>query len=163
VEAGNKPQHTGMKFNPYTPHPASSNAAAAKEMQLPEDASRQHQTDSTLIKALEAGEFASIAELAEQEGIALSYMTRVLRIALLPPDALRGYWPGIGSQRCVSLSSYKPFLPSGVRKHGRDANGPKLPVSAHEELQCDLPTPAVQQWPQHLSIAYVGDADEADV
>jgi hypothetical protein len=83
-----------MKFNPYTPHPASSNAAGAKEMQLPEDASRQHQTDSTLIKALEAGELASNAELAEQEGIAPSYMTRVLRIALLPPVVFEGILAG---------------------------------------------------------------------
>jgi hypothetical protein len=79
-----------MRFNPYTPHPASSNAAATKEMQLPEDASRQHQTDSTLIKALEAGAFSCTAEIAEQEGIAPYYMTRVRRIALLPPDFVEG-------------------------------------------------------------------------
>ena len=52
--------------------------------------------DNTLVKALarafrwkrmlEAGEFATIAELAEREGIAPSYMTRVLRLTLLAPD-----------------------------------------------------------------------------
>lgn len=56
-----------------------------KEMQLPDDAPRQHRTDNTLIKALarafrwkrmlESGEFPSIAEQAEREGIAPSYMT----------------------------------------------------------------------------------------
>ena len=67
-----------------------------KEMQLPEGAMQPRRTDSTLIKALarafrwkrmlESGEFATIAELAEREGIAPSYMTRVLRLTLLAPD-----------------------------------------------------------------------------
>ena len=35
---------------------------------------------------LESGEFATIFELAEREGIAPSYMTRVLRLTLLAPD-----------------------------------------------------------------------------
>ena len=35
---------------------------------------------------LESGEFATIAELAEREGIAPSYITRVLRLTLLTPD-----------------------------------------------------------------------------
>lgn len=37
-------------------------------------------------RILESGEFATIAELAEREGIAPSYMTRVLRLTLLSPD-----------------------------------------------------------------------------
>ena len=58
-----------------------------KEMQLPEGAAQPRRTDSTLVKALarafrwkrmlESGEFATIAELAEREGIAPSYMTRL--------------------------------------------------------------------------------------
>lgn len=67
-----------------------------KEMHLPEGASQTRRTDSTLVKALarafrwkrmlESGEFMSISELAEREGIAPSYMTRVLRLTLLSPD-----------------------------------------------------------------------------
>jgi len=67
-----------------------------KELQLPDGASCQRKMDNTLIKALarafrwkrmlESGEFATIAELAEREGIAPSYMTRVLRLTLLAPD-----------------------------------------------------------------------------
>ncbi|WP_444453001.1 hypothetical protein ACTTAI_18790 [Rhodobacter capsulatus] len=67
-----------------------------KEMQLPEGAAHSPRTDNTLVKALarafrwkrmlESGEFATIAELAEREGIAPSYMTRVLRLTLLAPD-----------------------------------------------------------------------------
>lgn len=33
-----------------------------------------------------SGQFATIAELAEREGIAMSYMTRVMRLTLLAPD-----------------------------------------------------------------------------
>ena len=67
-----------------------------KEMQMPEGASSTRKMDNTLIKALarafrwkrmlESGEFTTIAELAEREGIAPSYMTRVLRLTLLAPD-----------------------------------------------------------------------------
>ena len=66
-----------------------------KEMQLPEGAAHQRKPDSTLVKALarafrwkrmlESGDFATIAELAAREGIAPSYMTRVLRLTLLAP------------------------------------------------------------------------------
>ncbi|MEZ5747468.1 MAG: hypothetical protein R3E00_13045 [Paracoccaceae bacterium] len=67
-----------------------------KEMQLPEGAMHLRRTDNTLVKALarafrwksmlESGEYATIAELAEREGISLSYLTRVLRLTLLAPD-----------------------------------------------------------------------------
>lgn len=67
-----------------------------KEMQVPVGAPQQRKPDNTLVKALarafrwkmmlESGEFATIAELAEREGIASSYMTRVLRLTLLAPD-----------------------------------------------------------------------------
>ena len=67
-----------------------------KEMQLPEGATQPDRTDSSLVKALarafrwkrmlESGEFATIAELAAREGIAPSYMTRVLRLTLLAPN-----------------------------------------------------------------------------
>ena len=51
--------------------------------------------DSTLVKALarafrwkkmlESGQFTTITELAERENLALTYMTRVLRLTLLAP------------------------------------------------------------------------------
>ena len=75
-----------------------------KEMQLPEGGTRPARTDSTLVKALarafrwkrmlESGEFATIAELAEREGIAPSYMTRVLRLTLLSPDIVEAILDG---------------------------------------------------------------------
>ncbi|MCF3975076.1 hypothetical protein [Paracoccus salsus] len=67
-----------------------------QEMQLPDGATQSRRTDSTLLKALarasrwkrmlETGEFATIADLAEREEIAPSYMTRVLRLTMLAPD-----------------------------------------------------------------------------
>lgn len=67
-----------------------------KELQLPDGAAQPRRTDSTLVKALarafrwkrmlESGEFATLAELADREGIAPSYVTRVLRLTLLAPD-----------------------------------------------------------------------------
>ncbi len=75
-----------------------------KEMQLPDGTTQPRQTDNTLIKALarafrwkrmlESGEFTTIAELAECEGIAPSYMTRVLRLTLLSPDIVEAILDG---------------------------------------------------------------------
>lgn len=75
-----------------------------KEMQMPKGATESRRTDSALIKALarafrwkcmlESGEFTTIAELAEREGIAPSYMTRVLRLTLLAPDIVEAILDG---------------------------------------------------------------------
>jgi hypothetical protein len=75
-----------------------------KEMQLTEGAVEARKTDSTLVKALarafrwkrmlESGEFASISELAEREGIAFTYMARVLRLSLLAPDIVEAILDG---------------------------------------------------------------------
>ena len=75
-----------------------------KEMQLPESAAQTRRTDTSLVKALarasrwkrllETGEFATIAELAAREGIAPSYMTRVLRLTLLAPDTVEAILDG---------------------------------------------------------------------
>ena len=75
-----------------------------KEMQLPDGAPSQRKMDNTLVKALarafrwkrmlDSGKFASIAELAEREGIAPSYMTRVLRLTLLAPDIVEAILDG---------------------------------------------------------------------
>ncbi|EAQ26829.1 hypothetical protein [Roseovarius sp. 217] len=75
-----------------------------KEMQLPDGASGHSKMDNTLIKALarafrwkcmlESGEFTTIAELAEREGIAPSYMTRVMRLTLLAPETVEAMVEG---------------------------------------------------------------------
>jgi hypothetical protein len=45
-------------------------------------------------RMLESGEFATIADLAEREGIAPSYMTRVLRLTLLAPEIVEAILDG---------------------------------------------------------------------
>lgn len=90
-----------------------------KEMQLPEGAAQPRRTDNTLVKALarafrwkrmlEAGEFATIAELAEREGIAPSYMTRVLRLTLLAPDIVEAILDGKQGPNVTLARALEPF------------------------------------------------------
>jgi len=90
-----------------------------KEMQLPEGATQSRRTDSSLIKALarafrwkrmlESGEFATIAGLAEREGIAPSYMTRVLRLTLLSPDIIEAILDGKQGPAMTLARVLEPF------------------------------------------------------
>jgi hypothetical protein len=90
-----------------------------KEMHLPDGASSQRKMDNTLVKALarafrwkrilESGEFTTIAELADREGIALSYMTRVLRITLLAPDVVESILIGQHSHEITLATLMNPF------------------------------------------------------
>ena len=75
-----------------------------KEMQLPEGAPAQRRPDDALVKALarafrwkrmlESGDFTTITELAEREGIAPSYITRVVRLTLLAPEIVEAILDG---------------------------------------------------------------------
>ena len=90
-----------------------------KEMQLPEGIKQPRRTDNTLVKALarafrwkrllESGEFATIAELAEHEGIAPSYMTRVLRMVLLAPDIVEAIVDGKQGPEVTLARVLEPF------------------------------------------------------
>ena len=90
-----------------------------KEMQLPEGVKQPRRTDNTLVKALarafrwkqllESGEFATIAELAEREGIAPSYMTRVLRLTLLAPDVVEAILDGRQGSDATLSKLLEPF------------------------------------------------------
>lgn len=90
-----------------------------KEMQLPDGAAQPRRTDNTLLKALarafrwkrmlETGEFATIAELAEREGIAPSYMTRVLRLTLLAPDIVEAILDGKQGPEVTLASVLQPL------------------------------------------------------
>ncbi len=90
-----------------------------KEMRLPDGVTQPRQTDNTLVKALarafrwkrmlETGEFATIVELAEREGIAPSYLTRILRLTLLSPCIVEMILDG-GHVRKVTLARLmEPF------------------------------------------------------
>lgn len=90
-----------------------------KAMQLPESAMPSRRTDSTLVKALarafrwkhmlESGEFATVAELAEREAIAPSYMTRVLRLTLLAPDVIEAILDGQPGSEVTLARVLEPF------------------------------------------------------
>ncbi|MFB2532677.1 hypothetical protein ACEYYA_10950 [Paracoccus sp. p3-h83] len=91
-----------------------------KEMQLPEGAAQARKPDNTLIKALarafrwkrllETGQFATIAELAEHEGIAAPYLTRTMRLAQLAPDVVEAILDG-RQPRHLTLEALRQPLP----------------------------------------------------
>jgi hypothetical protein len=58
---------------------------------------------------LESGEFATIDELAEREGIASSYMTRVLRLTLLAPDIVEAILDGKQGPEVTLARVLEPF------------------------------------------------------
>ncbi|PWE30591.1 hypothetical protein DDZ14_14995 [Maritimibacter sp. 55A14] len=90
-----------------------------KEMQLPDGAPPERRIDSTLVKALarafrwkrmlDSGDFATIAELAERERIAPSYMTRVLRLTLLAPDIVEAILDGRHGPEVTLARVLEPF------------------------------------------------------
>jgi hypothetical protein len=90
-----------------------------KEMQLPPGTLALRKTDNTLIKALarafrwkrmlDLGEFTTIAELAYREGIASSYMTRVMRLTLLAPDLVEEILDGRQGPEMMLARLLEPF------------------------------------------------------
>jgi hypothetical protein len=90
-----------------------------KEMHLPDGVQPDRKADNTLVKALarafrwkrmlESGEFATIAELAEREGIAPSYMTRVLRLTQLEPGIVVAVLDGRQGDAVTLARLMEPF------------------------------------------------------
>lgn len=93
-----------------------------KEMQMPEGTTQPRRADNTLVKALarafrwkrmlESGEFAAIAELAElaeREGIASSYMTLVMRLTLLAPEIVEAVLDGKQGPEVTLARVLNPF------------------------------------------------------
>jgi hypothetical protein len=88
-------------------------------MQMPEGATQPRRTDNTLVKALarafrwkrmlESGEFASISELAEREGIAFTYMARLLRLSLLAPEIVDAIMDGRQPESVTLANMMDPF------------------------------------------------------
>lgn len=90
-----------------------------KEMQLPEAALIAGKMDNALVKALarafrwkrmlESGEFATIADLAEREKIATSYMTRILRLTQLEPGIIEAVLEGRQGDALTLARLMEPF------------------------------------------------------
>ena len=59
--------------------------------------------------SLTVGEFTTMAELAEREGIAASYMTRVLRLTLLAPDIVEAILDGRQGAEITLAQLLEPF------------------------------------------------------
>ncbi|MTH63646.1 hypothetical protein [Paracoccus shanxieyensis] len=97
-----------------------------KEMQLPDRVRPERTPDSTLVKALarafrwkrmlESGEFATIAELAEREGIATSYMTRILRLTQLEPGIIEAVLDGRQNDAVTLARLMDPFPMSWIEQ-----------------------------------------------
>lgn len=90
-----------------------------KEIRPPANLPAQHRTDTTLIKALgrafrwkrmlETGEFTTIDELARHEGIAPSYLTRILRLTLLAPNVVEAILEGRHGPEVTLARVMEPF------------------------------------------------------
>ena len=91
-----------------------------KEMQLPDSYHVQRAPDNTMIKALarafrwkrmlDKGEFATIGDLAHRESIAVSYLTRILRLTRLAPEIVEIILDG-SQERGLTVEVLKVSLP----------------------------------------------------
>ena len=108
-----------------------------KEMQLPDGASSTSKIDNTLVKALarafrwkrmlESGDFTTIAELAEREGIAPSYMTRVMRLTLLAPETVEVILDGRQEPK-VTLARLMSYFPVDWEEQRAQYRTPRAPL-----------------------------------
>jgi hypothetical protein len=99
-----------------------------KEMLLPANAPIQRRPDDALVKALarafrwkrmlDSGDFSTIAELAVREGIAATYLTRVLRLTQLAPDLVDAVLDG-RQPHDLTLESLRQPLPEDWTKQRR--------------------------------------------
>lgn len=115
-----------------------------KEMQLPVGVAPPRRTNNTLVKALarafrwkrmlETGEFVTIAELAEREGIAPSYLTRVLRLTLIAPDIVEALLDGKHAPTVTLARVLEPFPVAWDTQFGSLAEPGKRPVRSQAEV-----------------------------
>jgi len=90
-----------------------------KEMHLPDGVRPDRKADNTLVKALarafrwkrmlDSGEFANVVDLARHEDIAVSYLTRVLRLTLLAPDIVEAILDGRQGPEVTLAQVLEPF------------------------------------------------------
>lgn len=90
-----------------------------KEMVLPPDAPQPSRTDGTLVRALarafrwrrmlDSGACLTIAEVAEREGIASSYVSRMMQLTLLTPDIVEAILDGRQGPEVTLAGLSKPL------------------------------------------------------
>lgn len=98
-----------------------------KAMVLPEGVEQARKPDNTLVKALarafrwkrmlESGEFASISELAEREGITFTYMARLMRLSLLSPALVDAVIDGHQPANITLANLMDPFPANWKEQH----------------------------------------------
>jgi hypothetical protein len=95
---------------------------------------RKPQPDGTLVKALarawrwqrmlQSGEYATLAELADTEGISRAYVCRVMRLTLLAPDVVERILDG---RPTAALALFlKPFPVESARQRERFISAVRL-------------------------------------
>ena len=107
-----------------------------KEMQMPDRVRPERMPDNTLVKALarafrwkrmlDSGKFATIAELAEREGIAAPYLTRTMRLSHLSPDLVESILEG-RQPRHLTLEVLRRPLPEDWTEQKRALGAPAPP------------------------------------
>lgn len=107
-----------------------------KEMQMPDRVRPERTPDNTLVKALarafrwkrmlDSGEFATIAELAEREGIAAPYLTRMMRLSHLSPDLVESILAG-RQPRHLTLEALRQPLSEDWSEQKRALGAPATP------------------------------------
>jgi hypothetical protein len=85
------------------------------------------QPDGTLVKALarawrwqkllDEGVYASVSEIGDAENISKSYVSRILRLALLAPDIVEGILAGTADQALVLERLERPLPASWEEQH----------------------------------------------
>ena len=99
------------------------------------------QPDGVLVKALarawrwqkllDRGVYSSVTEIAEAEKISKSYVSRILRLALLAPDIVEAILGGWADQR-VMLERLERPLPMGWEEQRATAHS----VRGHTKMSC---------------------------
>jgi hypothetical protein len=111
--------------------PCGSSAGAAASIVGPDGSqivpASRPQPDGTLVKALarawrwqkllDEGVYASVSEIGDAENISKSYVSRILRLALLAPDIVEGILAGTADQALVLERLERPLPASWEEQH----------------------------------------------
>ncbi|WP_439527872.1 hypothetical protein [Pannonibacter sp.] len=90
-----------------------------KEIRVPDGSAEPPRKDDALVKALarafrwkrmlEAGDFATLTDLARHEGVTPSFVTRILRLTLLAPDLVEAILDGKQGPKVTLAQGLEPF------------------------------------------------------
>ena len=121
-----------------------------KAMQMPDGVRPERRADNTLVKALarafrwrrmlDSGEFSTIVELAEREGIAPSYMTRVLRLTLLSPEIIEAILDGEQGPGVTLTVALEPFPTEWEHQSSSFLQQKQRIKSTHRKSPCQIRT-----------------------